>query len=424
MHLCHLRRLGLLAPRRESALAERFLQMLEEKLSQPQQKSLVDENPELKKLYDKYATELQKDDQFKRLHAAQMALLERENLLNGNRHAKGIADTVSKPAWAGSESAADASNRMLLDLLPPAKPVNGHSRLFTPPKDPRARMAAAREGSLDYKTGITESQNSKPDDNFRELYRERLMGPSMFVNSNSPTATMGLAQTMADVRINATINRQTGKFDSPDMGSVRGKPLDPKHLANATDSNYFVNQILNKQEVLPPWIENQQSLDKEIKRFRGDLESIWTKRAMAELDPGSSSMESLRSGAHRLSLLPFDDAFAATHMAYVSEKVRLLNSQIRSYNLMCPSSSLHKFKLVGDQEMRNLFRRAMDNLPQAVDAWYAKAARAREVRERMNLRSMFLLFDTAPAASASPPQEAPSDPKPVHFWKSIKEMLR
>lgn len=422
--ICHLRQFQTLATARQSALSERFQQMLEDKLDQPQQKSIIDENPKLKELYDKYSSESQKDSEFKRQHLAQMALLERENLLNGNRHAKYIADTVTKFAWNGSESPLDAHNRMILDLMPPPKPVNNHNRIMSPPKDPKTRMVNAREGSLDYKTGARSEE-----DNFRELYKERLLGPSMLINSNSPTATMGLAQTMADVRINSTINRKTGKFDSPLMDSVRGKPLDPKHLANATDTNYFVNQILSNQDVLPPWIESQQTLEREIKLFREDLDNLWTKNMLSQLNPGSNSKLDVLARARPLSKSAYDNLFASKQMPYVNEKIKHINSFIRNYNLMCPSPHLHKFKLVPDLEIRNLFKRSMENLEQSVEAWYEREARAREVRARMNSsRSMFLLFDTAgkssgPSSSGSSPSSS-TQSQPLHFWKSIKEMMR
>lgn len=429
LRLAPLRRVHVSARRYQSALEERFQQILEDKLSQPQQKSLVDENPELAKLYRQYSTENTEDAEYKRKYKAQLALLERELLLNGNNHAKDIADTITKSPWKGTESTADVHNRMLLDLLPPAKPINGHNRIMSPPRDPKARVAAARESSIDYKTGTYKEE----DDNFRELYKERLMGPSMFVNSNSPTATMGMAQTMADVRINATINRKTGQFDSPDMSSVRGKPLNPEHLANATDSNYFVNQILNKQEVLPPWIENQQLLEKDIKRFRSGLDDLWTKHVFSKLNPGSNSKLDVLARAKPIAAAPYDQEFATSNSSYVNEKVKHINDAIRSYNLMCPSPHLHKFKLLPEQELRNLFQRAMQNLEQSVELWYEREARAREVRERMNnSRSMFLLFNNSPAVSSTGTStsttattranEQPN--QPLHFWKSIKEMMR
>ena len=61
------------------------------------------------------------------------------------------------------------------------------------------------------------------------------------------------------------------------MQKVRGKPLEKQHLVNCTDSNYFMNQVLNKQEVLPPWIESQQSLNRNIAQFRENLVEMWSK---------------------------------------------------------------------------------------------------------------------------------------------------
>ena len=35
--------------------------------------------------------------------------------------------------------------------------------------------------------------------------------------------------------------------------------------------------MLNKQEVLPPWIESQQSLNRNIAQFRENLVEMWSK---------------------------------------------------------------------------------------------------------------------------------------------------
>lgn len=231
-----------------SALEERFTSLLESSIDSSNFSSIKN-NPDLAKILKKYSEN--SEATFKSKYQSEISYLKLENLLARNKHAREIADTITTPAWSGRESVEDSNLRMIIDTAPKRMPHQ--KRIFTPPVPMRDRIHNAKEGSLDYKLSkLGEDEEKKESENFKELYKERLLGPLMF-NAMSPTSSVGLAGTMADVRINEQIDKSTGQFkDHPNMNGVRGKPLRKEHLANCTDTNYFMNQILQKQECLPP----------------------------------------------------------------------------------------------------------------------------------------------------------------------------
>ncbi|ODV81937.1 uncharacterized protein CANTADRAFT_24668 [Suhomyces tanzawaensis NRRL Y-17324] len=368
-----------------SAIAERFQQILDEKLtsqtgipsvaksdpqlqkiSKPQHggtPSLVLSNPQLQKIYNSSHDE--------RIQAAQH-YIKSEPLLARNKHAKDIS--LAQP-WKGTESIHDANLRMILDLKPPPKRGD---RIFTPPTPFKEKILNARENSLDYK--VKANQEKSEAEQFREMYKERLLGPSMLL-SNSPSSAIDIVGSLASSKINASLDQATGLFNAPEMKHVRGKPLDREHLKNSRDTNYFMNQILNKQEVLPPWIETQQSIDGSIKRLKDDLEDIWFKWLVNRshlsdrihssgksslLDIYSTTIKQLKANPSNLT---------QSDIGYIEERVKLLNNSIRTYNLQCPSSSIHKFKLVTQLEIEKAFDRMIEKFPSTMDDWFEKKNR-------------------------------------------------
>lgn len=374
------------------ALAERFQQILEDRLKDTP-KSLVDENPRLKQLYDEYSSETAKDRQFRDLHQQLLGLTRSEKLLQGNKHAKDIADTVTHGSWKGQELVKDASLRLILDSKPRAKAL--------PTKKHRIELAI--DSSANYKLG------QKAEDEWREMYKERLLGPLMLINASSPSTAIGLVTTLADARISASIDKETGKFNAPGMDTVRGKPLDREHLANSTDTNYFVNQILRKQEVLPPWIDNQQGIDREIEVFRRELDSKWFNHVVDSLRP--TSKDDLVA---QVSNLQPSSSFKASQWAYVVAKTDLINKSIRTYNLQCPSLALHKFKLTPDTELDTLFTRMKQTIRERAEKRYERKVGMTPMTG--GLSSMLGLFDDGPGGSGKS--------NSLLVWQSVKEMFK
>lgn len=316
-----------------SAIVDRMKQILEEKISsqsattiETMKRSDESLNQILSK-YDTLSTSLPNTKQ-----AA--SYIKSEPILAHNKHAKDIYNSIP---WSGTESVYDSNLRMIVDSKP--KPINDPASLAYKKRNPtnNEKLAMARDISLDYKVNKPQKgkdkdgYNNDDDDGFREMYRERLLGPSMLINHSS--TSVDFVEMLASNKINAKIDQTTGKFETDDMQNVRGKPLEKQHLVNCTDSNYFMNQVLNKQEVLPPWIESQQNLNRNIAQFRRNLIEMWSKsKKLHESD-----------------------------LKYIETKINLLNQEIRNYNLQCPSVSGHKFKLNKEKEIENAIKKALEN---------------------------------------------------------------
>lgn len=270
-----------------------------------------------------------------------------------------------------------------MTLLPKPKPS---VQLKTP-----KRILTAKELSSEYK----ETKTIEKDDNFREMYKERLLGPSMLINSNNLTV-LNLANTMASAKINAKIDLKTGKFSDENMEKVRGKPLKREHLANSTDTNYFINEMLNKQEVLPPWVENQQNLNNDIRNFQNKLDRLLINYCKHN---GIPSKEKL-----------FVD-FKAKQLNYVTERVKLLNKGIRDYNLQAPSSNFHKLKLDPISELESCLDRNYNDLDELVKQNDSNISYS-------NTKQGFLsLFDEQKVVSQRPIQK-------INLWHAFKDMFK
>lgn len=423
-----------------SALAERFTQILEEKMaSGGMDSSLVNSDPTLLRIFQNYDKGTgAPNDSDQRIKEA-MSYIKSEPLLTHNKHAKDISTAVP---WKGTESNEDANLRMIVDLKPKAIRVGSahinSNKIFTPPPTLKQKVEGAKSSSLEYLLN-KEKQGNEPDeeeDNFRDLYKERLLGPSMLINSASPS--IDLVGSMASNRINASINQQTGLFDSPEMKHVRGKPLNSEHLKNCTDSNYFMNQVLNINDVLPPWIDSQQSINSNCIRLRAELDQIWFNWIMndspisATVHATTANVSSIVS-AFEVRIKPhrFDtSSLRSSDMEYLEERMKLLNSTIRTYNLQCPSSNLHKFKLVPVNEIRASYDRVVDKFPTLVAAWYDQNRTKKNVQSfERNTGGFLNLFgeETSQGTGSNSGTDSTitetQDGK-LHIWKAIKDVFK
>lgn len=434
---------------KNSALAERFLQILDEQISHLGA-SIIDRDPTLRNLYNKYNEEgkevesgkndiedarkasQKQDDDYRQKYQKEIAYIQSEKLLR-TKQARDLADTITNPPWTGTERQTDAAMRMLVDSMPKAKPTGRQKTIITPPVPFSDRIKNAKESSLDYK--VTKGGASqKSEDNFRELYKERLMGPSMFVDASSPKATLGLIGSMADARINAAIDQKTGKFETGDMESVRGKPLDRERLANSTNTTFFLNEILNKQDCLPPWIESQQGTQRKISALRLDLEKKWFNLIISRLtDKFHDKTEILKyldTDGGSISMAALKNQFTQTHDRWISANVDSVNQEIRSYNLQCPSSSLHKWKLVKDQEVQKLYDQVKMNIKTLVEAWFQEQTTVRRIdpKIRASSDSFVGVFDTAKGSlslgSGSGYNIIERPQEQLQFWKLVKQIFR
>jgi len=107
------------------------------------------------------------------------------------------------------------------------------------------------------------------------MYRERFepAGRPM------PATVQGLTA-LANERIEEAIAR--GLFKN----LPRGKPIERDHHAESPfidTTEYLLNRVIQRQEIVPPWIEKQQELAKEVKAFRGRLRAEWKRHVVRVL---------------------------------------------------------------------------------------------------------------------------------------------
>jgi hypothetical protein len=396
-----------------SALADRFSQILEQKISNSSP-SMINSDPTLNKLFNKYHNSMD---------SSASTYLKSEPLLSSNRHAKQIYESTP---WKGTESTVDANLRMIIDSKPKMKRV------------PKKNIHDIKEQALDYK--LNEKSTDSATDNFREMYKERLMGPSMFI-SDGPSSAVDLIGSVAAAKINAHIDQSTGTFKSSEMELIRGKPLSKRHLENCTDSNYFMNQILNTQEILPPWIESQQNLAGQIDLLRRDIDKTWfnwfiNKSAMSNqfYSPSANSETSIPPLLEKFHAKFTSNVIYTLHETdteYIGERIKKLNDSIRTYNLQCPSSHLHKFKLVPETEIKRSYLRTIKDFDSKFEEWFSKNKIKRStnniiVQERSG-PGFLDLFGSGGSSTSKADEEATIEvpvkqiDTKLHIWKAIKD---
>lgn len=201
-----------------------------------------------------------------------------------SRHTRDLATTE---AWTGTESLHDASLRMLNDAHKPLRlgrpprmpgvPIpqsidTGHSRS----KEGRGlRLANARDRSTVYAT-IKDDENMEAFDREKRLQelKDRFEPHARAI---VPGSIQGLAS-LANKRIEDAIAR--GQFKN----IARGKTANVERDYNASSpfidtTEYFMNKIIQKQEIVPPWIEKQQELTSTASKFRSRLRADWKRHA-------------------------------------------------------------------------------------------------------------------------------------------------
>jgi hypothetical protein len=194
---------------------------------------------------------------------------------------KGSASTAKAAHWTGDEAIEDAALRMLDDA---------HKKLRTPRSSrapppvslrpaPRtkisqgARLANARDKTSIYATANHEGMSEEEREKLRKELKERFTPGARPM----PVTLQGLSA-LANERIEDAIAR--GQFKN----IKRGKNVNTERDHNANSpfldtTEYFMNKIIQKQEIVPPWIEKQQELAKLMDVFRKRLRSDWRRHA-------------------------------------------------------------------------------------------------------------------------------------------------
>ncbi len=196
---------------------------------------------------------------------------------------KGTRDIVGAKPWTGTEAVEDTALRMLTDTY---KPLRGSSARSSAPPPPRldgsrsskkassgVRLANARDRSSIY--SVLKSSASTMSEQEREKYHAELKARFQPEARAVPATIQGLAS-LANERIEDAIAR--GQFKN----LPRGGRIERDHNASSPfidTTEYLMNKMIQKQAIVPPWIEKQQELVAAAARFRGRLRNDWKRHA-------------------------------------------------------------------------------------------------------------------------------------------------
>ncbi|KAL6234132.1 hypothetical protein BDW75DRAFT_174052 [Aspergillus navahoensis] len=209
---------------------------------------------------------------------------------------QGTRDIAGAAPWTGTESTHDVTLRMLDDskkpLRTPYKIPQPHqpgpidTRLMPkPPRHPGLRIADAKERTATYTLSKNEGLSETEREAMRREMRERFTPGARPM----PATLQGLAS-LANERIEDAVAR--GQFDKIKRGKGVGTETDYNANSAFIDTTeYFMNKIIQKQEIVPPWIEKQQELAREVERFRQRLRVEWRRHAARLIASQGGSLE-------------------------------------------------------------------------------------------------------------------------------------
>ncbi|KAH6704799.1 hypothetical protein VD0002_g9332 [Verticillium dahliae] len=318
---------------------------------------------------------------FQDAHAAAFAeagLTARE----GTVPAASAAASAATP-WTGTETQHDAVLRMLDDAHRPL-PVaaRGTYRIPQPVALPRrrtpvkasVRAAHAREMAgayIDLKTrsgggGTSSDPTAAALEDEREAFREEMRRRFEPVARAVPATVSGLAA-LANRRIEEAMGAG-GQFRGIARGAgVRGEAATRNPFVDTTQD--LMDRMIQRQGIVPPWIEKQQEVVREVAAFRARLRGDWARHAArmiaasggdvtaqaaradgfaaaeARVNPRRRKDEAaaaaqgaapVEASAEHVGAIFRDPAWEAAERSYLTLSVETLNSLTRSYNLMAP----------------------------------------------------------------------------------------
>ncbi|QLL33627.1 hypothetical protein HG536_0E05380 [Torulaspora globosa] len=318
-----------------------------------QGKSLVDEDAELQKIYQKLDQKA-----FEERYRREIQYAKIPNHVNQQSK-----DTAVSEPWTGEEGVEFTSLRMILDST--GKPDGSSSSVAAnvgfinaalPAKEPRAVRASksfrrkledAQDRVLkfqrDQKQEIDETEQSE----FRTLYAEKF----------TPIGSFEKLRSLADQRIEESMKQ--GGFDG--LEHIKGKPSSFVQLNQHIDrTEHHLNNMLVRQNIAPPWIESQGRVNGDISAFRREAASMFENELLAYLDKTgilrhNATWESAKSeitsrfGSTGELLQARFSLWKTSQRSYFESRIKTLNSGLRTYNLQAPLST-QKLYLLPEKE--------------------------------------------------------------------------
>lgn len=176
--------------------------------------------------------------------------------------------------------------RMPYKIPQPVQPAPVDLRIKPKRKvSPGTRIAEAKEATATYNLSRGPGLSEAERENLREEMRERFTPGARPM----PASLQGFAS-LANERIEDAIAR--GQFSNIKRG--KGVNTERDHNANNAfmdTTEYFMNKMIQRQEIVPPWIEKQQELTKEVDRFRQRLRADWRRHAARIIASDGGSLE-------------------------------------------------------------------------------------------------------------------------------------
>ncbi|KAI9683872.1 MAG: hypothetical protein M1829_004206 [Trizodia sp. TS-e1964] len=341
---------------------------------------------------------------------------------------KRIREIAAARPWDGTETTADSVFRMLEDAHKPLKSSRSQKtpspRVINldiqrkPPSNPGQRLADARDRSSSYSLTKDSSVPLSEKEAIRQELKDRFSPGARAM----PATLQGLSS-LANERIEDAIAR--GQFKNlPNKGKSMERDYNMSNPFLDT-TEYFMNKIIQKQEIVPPWIEKQQELVKQTNVFRTRLRVEWRRHAARSIaSKGGSLQDQIKRAesyaeAERIAAIkppaaglrkgtieavgfleehqeqPPDPAvlpspsrshaslfrevsWEKTEQAYHTLAVKSLNTIVRSYNLMAPSLAQKPY-LSLDRELSSCYADVAPQIAQEIRERASRPAAKKEV---------------------------------------------
>lgn len=353
--------------------------------------------------------------------------------------------------WTGEEATADTVLRMLDDARKPLAPgLRGRPKIPDPvvvdlrlrrpaTASPGQRVASARERAEAYAggkryTGAKKNEkegkglNESEREALREEFRDRFGSAVRGAGASMPNSITGLAA-LANERIEDAIAR--GQFrDIPRGPGVERDTRADNPFVDTTE--YIMNKMIQRQAIVPPWIEKQQELVRAARAFRAQLRTDWQRQAARSLASRGGTLTAQMALAERyaraerahnprqrdveqiaVATIHTDDAvvgwqrgrgpeakagvvdadtgadtgpdidllpplrepgWEAAERAYLERAIAHLNGLTRSYNLMAPELAKKPYFTL-DRELRACYADVAPTLAQTIRDRAARPAR-------------------------------------------------